>query len=52
VLGNEIAVLVNEEKQSGTYNVEFNAEGLSSGVYYYKLTAGNYIFTKKMMVVK
>jgi hypothetical protein len=52
VLGNEIAVLVNEEKFSGEYETVFNAAELSSGVYFYKLTAGDYTFTKKMMVVK
>jgi hypothetical protein len=52
VLGNEIAVLVNEEKFSGEYEAVFNAAELSSGVYFYKLTAGDYTFTKKMMVVK
>lgn len=37
VLGNEIATLVNEEKSAGTYEVEFNAKGLSSGLYFYQL---------------
>ena len=52
VLGNEITTLVNEEKKAGSYEVEFNAEKLSSGVYFYKLTAGNFISTRKMLLLK
>jgi len=52
VLGNEIATLVNEEKPPGSYKVEFNAEGLTSGIYFYQLSAGNFIKTKKMILLK
>ncbi len=52
ILGNEIATLVDEQKQSGTYEVEFNGSGLSSGIYFYRLTAGNFSITKQMMLVK
>ena len=52
ILGNEIAELVNEEKSPGNYTVIFDASKLSSGIYYYKLTAGNYTSTKKMVVLK
>ena len=52
VLGNEIATLVNEEKPAGIYEVEFDAIGLPSGIYFYQLKAGNYIQTKKMMLIK
>ncbi|MCW9095520.1 MAG: T9SS type A sorting domain-containing protein [Ignavibacteriaceae bacterium] len=52
VLGNEVATLVNEEKPVGEYEVEFNGEGLTSGIYFYKLNAGNYIETKKMILLK
>ena len=52
VLGNVIETLVNEEKQSGIYNVEFDATGLSSGIYLYRLQAGNFIETKKMLLLK
>jgi hypothetical protein len=52
VLGNEIATLVNEEKQIGSYEVEFDASGLSSGIYFYILQAGNFIGTKKMILLK
>lgn len=52
VLGNEIAALVNEEKESGSFEVEFNAEKLSSGVYFYQLKAGEFIETKKMILLR
>jgi len=52
VLGNETATLVNEEKPVGIYEVEFNATGLSSGIYFYKLEAGNYVETRKMVLLK
>ena len=51
VLGNEVATLVNEESQPGVYEVEFNASSLSSGIYLYKLQAGKFIQTKKMILV-
>ena len=47
VLGREVATLVNEEKQAGVYEVEFNASKLSSGIYFYKLQSGNFNQTKK-----
>jgi hypothetical protein len=52
VLGNEIATLVNEEKTTGGYEVRFDSKGLSSGVYFYKLTGGNYSETKKMLLLR
>lgn len=52
VLGNEVAILVNEEKPAGSYEVEFSADGLTSGIYFYKLTAGNFSETKKMILMK
>ncbi len=52
VLGNEIATLVNEEKPPGEYEVEFDAAGISSGIYFYKLTAGSFIQTKKMILLR
>jgi hypothetical protein len=52
VLGREIAVLVNEEKPAGEYRVTFNASHLPSGVYFYRLSAGNYVDMKKMLLVK
>ena len=52
VLGNEVAVLVDEEKSTGSYDIEFNAVGLPSGIYFYTLKAANYIQTRKMILVK
>ncbi len=52
VLGREVATLVNEVKAAGAYTVPFNASNLSSGVYFYKLQAGSFVQTKKMMLVK
>ena len=52
VLGNEIATLVNEEKVTGNYEISFNASNLPSGVYLYKLQAGSFVQTKKMILLK
>ncbi len=52
VLGNEIATLVNEEKQPGIYEIEFDATGLPSGIYFYQLKAGNFADTKKLVLIK
>lgn len=52
VLGSEVATLVNEFKNAGSYNVSFSAENLSSGVYYYKLKSGTFVETKKMILLK
>ncbi len=52
VLGNEIATLVNEEKPIGSYEVEFNATSLPSGIYFYKLQAGDFVEIKKMVLMK
>ncbi len=52
VLGNEVATLVNEEKPAGSYETEFNAVGLSSGIYFYQLQAGNFTQTKKLILMK
>ena len=52
VLGNEVLTLVNGEKQTGKYEVEFNASNFSSGVYFYQLQSGGMIQTKKMILLK
>ena len=54
LLGKEVATLVNEEKPAGSYNVEFRMQNLelSSGIYFYRLQAGNYVETKKMLLIK
>ena len=52
VLGNEVASLISEEKPTGSFEVEFNASALSSGIYYYKLVAGDFVEVKKMILLK
>ncbi|MFC2102953.1 M1 family aminopeptidase [Bacteroidota bacterium] len=52
VLGIEVSAIVNEKKTAGSYEVEFDATILSSGVYFYRLQAGNFIQTKKMILLK
>jgi len=52
VLGREIATLVNEEKPTGNYEVEFDGSKLSSGIYFYRLQAGSFVETKKMVLIK
>jgi hypothetical protein len=52
VLGKEVATLVNEHKEAGYYEASFDATHLSSGVYFYKLVAGNFVMTKKMLLAR
>lgn len=52
ILGREVAVLVNEQKTPGRYEVQFDGSKLSSGIYIYKFQAGNFSATKKMILMK
>jgi hypothetical protein len=52
VLGNKVVALVNEEKPAGSYEVEFDASKLVSGIYFYKLQAGNFVEIKKMVLLR
>lgn len=52
IIGREIITLVNEQKQAGRYNVEFNADELPSGVYLYRLQSGDFVRTEKMVLLK
>jgi hypothetical protein len=52
VLGKQITTLVNENQQAGNYKVNFDARGLSNGVYFYKIQAGNFVEIKKMLLLK
>ncbi len=51
-LGEEVMKLANEEKEAGRYSVDFNASNLSSGIYFYRLKAGKFVETKKMVLMK
>ena len=51
-LGREVATLVNEQKPAGKYSIDFNANNLAAGVYYYKLTSENFSSVKKMILLK
>ena len=51
-IGQKVASLVNESKTAGTYEVNFSGANLSSGIYFYKLTSGNFTETKKMILMK
>ena len=52
LLGREIITLVNEKKPAGNYEVNFNAANLSSGVYFYRIEAGSFAATKKLLLLK
>lgn len=52
VLGKEIAVLVNELKQPGFHSVDFNASSLASGIYFYRIDAGEFSSVKRMVLIK
>ncbi|MBK7160476.1 MAG: T9SS type A sorting domain-containing protein [Ignavibacteria bacterium] len=52
ILGKEVAVLVNEKLSPGIYEAEFDGSSLSSGIYFYKLEAGDFIETKRMILLK
>ena len=52
ILGDKIAQLVNEQKPSGNYEVEFEASNIASGVYVYRLQAAEFTETKKMVLLR
>jgi hypothetical protein len=52
VLGQEVATLVNEKREAGRYEVEFDGSKLTSGVYFYRLQAGSFVQTRKMILLK
>ncbi len=52
LLGRQVALLVNESQQPGEYSVQFNAANLTSGVYFYTISAGDFSATKKLMFLK
>lgn len=52
IMGGEVAELVNEDQAAGTYSLDFDASSLASGMYFYKISAGNFVSTKKMVLLK
>ncbi len=52
LLGREVAMLVNEKKTPGIYQVQFDASNLASGVYFYRLVAGDFVATRKMLLTR
>ena len=51
-IGQEVQILVDEEKASGLYEIDFNASNLTSGIYFYKLQSANFVETRKMVLLK
>jgi hypothetical protein len=51
-IGEEVAVVLNEEREPGFYQVEFSADNLPSGVYFYQLKAGEFTSVKKMILLR
>ena len=52
ILGHNVATLVNEQKEAGSYSVQWNASNVASGVYFYRLEAGSFLQTKKLVLLK
>jgi len=52
LLGREIASLVNEHQTAGNYSMEFTARDLTSGIYFYTLTSGSFVDTRKLILLK
>jgi len=52
IMGREVAELVNEDQAAGTHSFDFDASSLASGMYFYKISAGNFVSTKKMVLLK
>jgi len=50
--GREVSMLVNERRNAGYHEVRFDASGLSSGVYFYRLQAGTYVETRKLLLIR
>jgi hypothetical protein len=52
IMGREVAELMNEDQAAGTHSLDFDASSLASGMYFYKISAGNFVSTKKMILLK
>jgi hypothetical protein len=51
-MGREVATLVNKEQSAGSYEVQFDADNLGSGVYFYQLQSGGFVESRKMVLIK
>ena len=52
ILGREVSVLVNEKREAGAYEVKFDGTNLASGVYFYRLQAGSFVETRKLLLLR
>jgi hypothetical protein len=52
LLGRQVSVLVNERKMPGSYEVKFDGSNLASGLYFYKLQAGDFVQSKRLLLLK
>ena len=52
ILGNLVATLVDQQMEAGYHSINWNAGNLASGVYIYRIISGNYVSTKKLMLLK
>jgi len=52
LVGERVGILVSEQLSAGTYNYDWNASNLTSGIYFYRLQAADFVETKKMMLLK
>ncbi|NMB82039.1 MAG: T9SS type A sorting domain-containing protein [Ignavibacteria bacterium] len=52
MIGNEVETLINEEKPAGYHTITFDAENISTGVYFYQLKVGDFVSTKKLILMK
>jgi hypothetical protein len=52
ILGREVSVLVNERRVAGVYQVKFDGSNLARGVYFYRLQAGDFVQTKRLLLLK
>jgi hypothetical protein len=51
ILGRQVSVLVNERKEAGVYEVKYDGSNLASGVYFYRLQAGDFVATKRLLLL-
>jgi hypothetical protein len=52
ILGREVALLVNERTEAGVHEVKFDGANLASGVYFYRLQAGDFVASKRLLLLK